>query len=83
MTTLDKSKPYGEVFGCPGVAFEQGGRHYSADGALVGGMPCLTTDEFTAMSRDGMLAYLQKNQVLVAADASDDELRAECREVFV
>ena len=32
---FDKNKPYGEVFGMPGVRYVQDGANYSADGALV------------------------------------------------
>ncbi|MBT7080279.1 MAG: hypothetical protein HN929_02230 [Chloroflexi bacterium] len=32
---FDKNKPYGEVFGMPGVRYVQDGANYSADGVLV------------------------------------------------
>lgn len=32
---LDRSKPYGEIYGEPGVAFEQNGKYYDGGGSLV------------------------------------------------
>ena len=36
---LNRSKPYADVFGLPGVRFEQGGRLYRADGTQFGDGP--------------------------------------------
>lgn len=82
MATLDKSKPYGEVFGCPGVAFDQDGKHFNSEGNQVGGEPDAITDEFTPMTRDELIAWLVahgENQY--NPNGTDDDLRAVCREV--
>jgi hypothetical protein len=36
---LDRSEPYGQVFGISGVAFEQNGRHFRIDGTPIGDHP--------------------------------------------
>lgn len=83
MGKLDKSKDYAEVIGMPGVAFEQDGKHFNSAGDEVG-LPDRTppVDMFTDMDRATMLQFLEDNNVKSDDGASDDELRAECREVF-
>ena len=37
--TLNRERPYAEVYGTPGVKFQQSGRYFRQDGALVNGNP--------------------------------------------
>lgn len=82
MAQLDKSKPFGEVFGCPGVAFEQDGKHFDSTGNQVGGEPDNITDEFTTMTREELIAFLVAHgETQYNPNDTDDGLRAVCREV--
>lgn len=84
MAKLDKSRDYAEVIGMPGVVYEQDGKHFDSAGNEVG-LPDRTPppDQFTDMDRAGLIEFLEDNKVAVDDGASDDDLRAECREVLV
>ena len=82
MAQLDKSKPYGEVFGYPGVAFDQDGKHFDATGNQIGGEPDVINDEFTTMTRDELIAHLVAHgETQYNPSGTEDNLRAVCREV--
>lgn len=59
---LNRAKPFAEVWGMPGVRFEQDGRLYRADGMPVGGAPAAP-----AVAAEGAM-------VSIAAGASPDVL---------
>lgn len=81
---LDKTKDYAEVIGMAGVRYEQSGAYFNSEESEVVVTPSAPmVDKFTTMDTAALLSFLEDNKVKVEDGASDEELRAECREVFI
>lgn len=85
---LDKTRDYGEVFGMAGAVYEQDGAYFDNAGNPVGtgastALTDTTPDQFTAMTRDELIAFLvDHGESQYNPNGPDDDLRAVCREVI-